>query len=98
MKMQVMARYRTPAQAITRWKVTARQVPVKVRGGLEEWLTVNPGDIVVTDDDGVIVVPQALLDTVTDKVVEWAGTETKSRDEIQRGLPLLEALKKYGHL
>ena len=97
-KMPIVARYRTPAQAIGRWRVTAKQVPVQVRGGLAEWLTVYPGDAIVADDDGVIVVPEKMVGTVVDKVIEWAKTETTSRDEIQRGLPLLAALEKYGHL
>jgi 4-hydroxy-4-methyl-2-oxoglutarate aldolase len=96
--MPVITRYRTPAQAIGRWKVTGKQIPVQVRGGLQDWVTVNPGDIVAADDDGVIIVPEGLVATVTDKVIEWAKVETNSRDEIQNGLPLLAALEKYGHL
>jgi regulator of RNase E activity RraA len=96
--MPVVARYKTPAQAIGRWKVKAKQIPVSVRGGLQEWVTVNPGDIVVCDQDGVIVVPAGLLLTIRDKVLEWAAVETNSRSEIQNGLPLLAALEKYGHL
>lgn len=47
--LPVMVRYRTPAQAIGRWKVTAVQEPVKVRGALQEWVTVNPGDAMVAE-------------------------------------------------
>jgi 4-hydroxy-4-methyl-2-oxoglutarate aldolase len=96
--MPVVARYCTPAQGVGRWRVTAAQVPVQVRGALEEWLWVNPGDIVVADNDGVIVIPRSMLDQVTTRVVEWANTETGSREEIKNGLPLLRALEKYGHL
>lgn len=96
--MPVLARYRSPAQAIGRWKVTAAQVPVHVRGAVEDWITVHPGDFVFADDDGVIVVPAAMLDAITAKVVEWSRTETGARDEIRNGLPLLQALEKYGHL
>lgn len=96
--MPVVARYRTPAQGIGRWRVTAAQVPVQVRGALTEWLTVAPGDIAVGDADGVIVIPQQLLGEVTSKVIAWAASESGARAEIIAGLPLLEALKKYGHL
>jgi 4-hydroxy-4-methyl-2-oxoglutarate aldolase len=96
--MPIVSRYVTPAQGVGRWRVTAVQVPVKVRGALTEWLEVTPGDIVIGDADGVIVVPQNLIEVVTQKVVEWATTETDSRKEIQNGLPLLAALAKYGHL
>lgn len=98
MSLPVVARYRTPAQAIGRWKVTGSEIPVQVRGGLQDWVTVNPGDTVVADDDGVIVVPQAILGKVIEQVAEWAATENNSRREIQNGLPLLAALQKYGHL
>jgi 4-hydroxy-4-methyl-2-oxoglutarate aldolase len=96
--MPVVARYQTPAQGIGRWRVTASQVEVKVRGALEEWLSVAPGDIVVGDADGQIVIPQQLLEEVTAKVIEWSRLETGARADIIAGLPLLKALEKYGHL
>lgn len=94
----VLARYRTPAQAIGRWRVTGRQVAVRVRGALQDWVTVHPGDAVVADDDGVIIIPEPMLETITIKVIDWAKTETGARDEIRKGLPLIAALEKYGHL
>jgi len=96
--LPIMARYRTPAQAIGRWRVTNRQVPITVRGALEDSVTVNPGDIIVADDDGVIVVPQGDLDDILDRVVAWSDSESGAREEILKGLPLLMALEKYGHL
>ena len=96
--MPVVARYWTPAQAIGRWRVVGSQIAVKLRGALEPWVTVEPGDIVVSDDDGVIVVPAALLTAVTELVIQWASSETNAREEIRNGLPLLAALEKYGHL
>ncbi len=96
--MPVVARYRTPAQGIGRWRVTAAQVPVRVRGALAEWLSVAPGDIAVSDKDGVVVIPQQLLAEVTSKVMEWSESESGARAEIMGGLPLLDALRKYGHL
>lgn len=96
--LPIVARYRTPAQAIGRWKVTDYQVSVAVRGALEELITIHPGDIIVSDADGVIVIPEALLDDVVPKVEEWMETESEARDEIYEGMPLLKALDKYGHL
>ncbi len=96
--MPVVARYQTPAQGVGRWRVTASQVVVQVRGALEEWLSVAPGDIVVGDADGQIVVPLQLLDEVTAKVIEWSRAETGARADIIAGLPLLAVLEKYGHL
>ena len=96
--MPVVARYRTPAQGIGRWRVSGSESPVQVRGALQEWLTVTPGDIIVGDADGVIAVPSQLVDELTAKVREWSKLETGAREEIIGGLPLLAALAKYGHL
>lgn len=96
--MPVVARYQTPAQGIGRWRVTASQVEVRVRGALQEWISVAPSDIVVGDADGLIAIPQELLQEVTAKVIEWSKSESGAREEIIAGLPLLAALAKYGHL
>lgn len=98
LNMPVVARFRTPAQGIHRWKVTAAQVPVQVRGAIDDWVTVAPGDTVVADDDGVVIVPQDIVNDVAGRVAEWSGTETVARQEILRGMRLLDALEKFGHL
>jgi regulator of RNase E activity RraA len=96
--LPVLARYRTPAQAIGRWWVMGHQTPVQVRGALTAWITVHPGDIVVADEDGVIVIPAAQLGEISARVAGWAAAESGARAEIATGLPLLAALEKYGHL
>ena len=98
LNMPVMARFRTPAQGIHRWKVTAAQVPVQIRGAIDDWVTIEPGDGIVADDDGVIVVPQRLVQEVARIATEWSSTESAARQEILAGMRLLEALEKYGHL
>ena len=96
--MPVLARYRTPAQGIGRWKVTGSQIPVQVRGALREWLTISPGDLVVGDADGVIAIPANLVAEVTARVTRLSETESSARAEIAAGLSLTAALAKYGHL
>jgi len=96
--LPMLVRYRTPAQAIGRWRVVERQVPVQVRGALADWVTINPGDIIVADEDGAIIVPADLAAAIAVQVAAWAATETDAREEIRNGLPLLAALDKYGHL
>jgi 4-hydroxy-4-methyl-2-oxoglutarate aldolase len=97
-KLPLMARYRTPAQAIGRWRVTESQLPIQVHGALKDSVTVSAGDIVVADEDGVIIVPAVLLETIATKVVEVSKSDSGARNEIRNGLPLLKALDKYGHL
>ncbi|MDH3850217.1 MAG: RraA family protein, partial [Deltaproteobacteria bacterium] len=98
LELAMMVSYRTPAQAIGRWRVSDRQVPIRVRGALEDWVTVTPGDIVVADDDGVIIVAAAFVDEITAQVTKWADKDSKAREDIRKGMGLIEALEKYGHL
>ena len=96
--LPVVTRYRTPAQGVGRWKVTSYQQPVRVRGGLREWLTVTPGDWMVGDPDGVLAVPAAMVPTIAARAAELSQTESSARQEIAQGMPLLTALARYGSL
>jgi regulator of RNase E activity RraA len=96
--MPVITRYRTPAQGVGRWRVNGAQIPVQIRGALSPWISVAPDDAIVGDEDGVIAVPKELVARIAAKVEEWSKSETEARDEIAKGMPLLNALAKYGHL
>lgn len=96
--LPMMVRYRTPAQAIGRWRVKGHQVPVRVRGALDEWVAVQPGDLVVADRDGVIIVPASLAPDLASRALPWADKDSRAREEIRRGGSLLKALDTYGHL
>ncbi len=96
--LPTVARYRSPAQGIGRWKVVEYQRPVQVRGALEDWITINPLDFIVCDEDGVIAVPAEDIADVLERLTQLTDTEGEAREEIQNGMPLLIALKTYGHL
>jgi regulator of RNase E activity RraA len=51
-------------------------------------VAVFPGDVVVADDDGAVLIPAALLDAVLAEVPEQERMEAWIMDEIARGLPL----------
>jgi len=51
-------------------------------------VAVFPGDIIVADDDGAVVIPQDLLDFVTREGEEHERYETWVVSEVQRGTPL----------
>jgi 4-hydroxy-4-methyl-2-oxoglutarate aldolase len=94
----VFARYRTPVQSIGRWKVNANQIPVYMRGATSEFVTVSPGDFLLGDEDGVVVVPMDCLEEVLAKAEELTQKEVQIRAELAKGLTLAEALAKYGHV
>jgi regulator of RNase E activity RraA len=94
----VFARYRTPVQSIGRWRVTGYGAPVVLPGATTRFVTVAPGDFVLADDDGAIVVPVAVLDEVLERGEAMLAQEQRIRAELARGLSLTEALERFGHV
>ena len=94
----VYARYRTPVQSIGRWKVNAHQVPVMVRGATVQYVRVHPGDFVIADEDGAVIVPDEAVEKVLAEAERLTEVEQRMRAELRAGLSLAEALKKYGHV
>lgn len=52
-------------------------------------VAIFPDDIIVADEDGAIVIPQALLGDVVEAAVEQERFEAWVVDEVRRGVPLL---------
>jgi len=59
---------------------------------------VRPGDFVLGDEDGVLVIPNDVVDTVLIQAESLTEKELLIRTELQQGLSLAEALAKYGHV
>ena len=81
----------TPEDSTWRWELEATQVPVTIGRVL-----VEPGDWVVGDDDGVVVVPHALAEDVLAEAEEKVGTESEIRAAVAKGMPPLEAFEQFG--
>ncbi|UGY94320.1 RraA family protein [Streptomyces gobiensis] len=68
-------------------------VPVLIDGEL-----VQPGDIVVAEENGVGVVPPALADEVLAATRQLLAKESVIRDKINNNATLAELLAEFGHL
>jgi 4-hydroxy-4-methyl-2-oxoglutarate aldolase len=94
----VFGRYRTPVQSIKRWRVTEWQVPVYLPGATTERVVVRPGDFLLGDEDGLIVVPVEHVDDVLKRSEEMTQTEVQIREALRSGTSLSDALEQFGHV
>ncbi|PRY19338.1 regulator of RNase E activity RraA [Aliiruegeria haliotis] len=93
----VFARFKTPVEALGRISYKAWQTPIAVRGAITSTVTVNPGDFIFGDVDGVISIPKDILGKVIEKCQKMVNTENCARDEFKVGDPE-EVYNKYGRL
>ena len=83
----------TPRDSMGRLLVTSFGEPVLCGG-----VAVSPGDLVRGDEDGVVVVPQALAADVLAAAEEKLGLERIVRDELERGATAADLYARHGVL
>jgi regulator of RNase E activity RraA len=82
-----------PLDSKGRGEVCAIDVPIECAG-----VTVNPGDLVFGDADGVLVVPQPIARQTVQRALEKVEGEDRTRDELRGGARLADVFEKYGIL
>jgi regulator of RNase E activity RraA len=92
----VYAKYRSPVQSIGRWKVTGCEIPVVMPGATARRVEVAPGDFLLGDGDGVVVIPAVHIGFVLDEAEKITAREARIRGEIRDGAALDVVLGRYG--
>jgi len=89
----VFARGRCVYDSLHRQRVIDINVPVEIDG-----VRFCPGDLVIADGDGVVVVPAAVEAEAIQRAWDKVHAENEVRDAIRNGLKASEAFAKYGVL
>jgi 4-hydroxy-4-methyl-2-oxoglutarate aldolase len=87
----VFTRYVTPEDSTWRWQLRSTQLPIVIGN-----VHVEPGDWVVGDDDGVVVVPAGIAEDVLEEAESKAATENAVRAAVRDGVLPLAAYERYG--
>ncbi|HEY3128492.1 MAG TPA: RraA family protein [Acidobacteriota bacterium] len=87
----VFSRSITPATSIGRYVSVAKQVPVMCAGVL-----VRPGDYIIGDQTGVVVVPTEKVSQVVQLLRKYDDKESKMIPIIKETKSMLKALERYG--
>ena len=67
------------------------RIPIEIEG-----VMINPGDLVVGNDEGVCIVPHSIEDEVVAKAYEKAPAEKTVKKAIENGMSASDAFDKYG--
>ena len=83
-------KYHSPLTAAYRWNIDSFDIPIKVGN-----VTIEPGDYVLGDIDGVLIIPQAIIQEVVEQTVAVATKEDVVRASLQDGGNIRELFEEY---
>lgn len=87
----VFHKYFTPSDIIGRWIADRLGEPVTIGD-----VTIHTGDFLIGDRDGVVIIPQAMAESVISETEGVAATESQVRDAIRAGVDPVDAYLKFG--
>lgn len=93
MQFPVFATSKNPYDSQNRQRVIDMDVTVEIDG-----VRFSPGDIVMADEDGIVVVPKAIEQDVIQAALNKVSAENVTRDAIKNGMKATEAYLKFGVL
>ncbi len=95
----VFSRFSSCTFSRNRRRLIDYEIPIRVSGHLTKWVTVNPGDFVFGDADGILVIPRELTVEVLEAAERVREHEEWQREQLSAGVPRREVYKidRYAH-
>ena len=93
MEFPVFCRGIHPGDSLGRIDVAGHDVPIRCGGVL-----VNPGDLILADEDGIVAVPSPVAEQALTLAEEKVRGENLVRRALSEGMSVTEAFRRYGVL
>jgi 4-hydroxy-4-methyl-2-oxoglutarate aldolase len=93
LQFPVFSRGVAPSTTINHYRFAGSNIPVTCAGA-----RVNPNDIIVADEDGVVVVPRAHAAEILKKAQDLDDTEHRMLPFIEKFRSIKEAVAKFGRI
>ena len=81
----------TPLDVVERWVPDSFGEPIVIGN-----VTIHPGDFLLGDRDGVVIIPRAAIEDAVTKTEEVVATESEMRVALMSGMDPIEAYNRYG--
>jgi len=91
MGFPIFCRFTTPVDGFYRSRLRAWQIPIWIND-----ILIRPGDFIVGDSDGVLVIPQEIAEEVLVEAERRAEKESKVREMLKQGISPDEASQLTG--
>jgi regulator of RNase E activity RraA len=88
--LPIFARSIHPAASVGRFKTVSANEPVEIDG-----VMIRPGDVIMGDRDGVVVIPAEKAEACLEKALEIDAREQEQTRYIQETKSILKGLEKY---
>jgi regulator of RNase E activity RraA len=92
----VCARGTSPIESSRRWRIEAVNEPIALPGTLTSQVRIDPGDWIVGEADGVIVVPAAVAAEALTAAEDLERREQRMREDLAQGVPFDDAFSRWG--
>jgi len=91
MGFPIFCRFTSPVDGFYRSHLLDWQIPIWFNG-----ILIQPGDFIVGDSDGVLVIPQEIAEEVLIEAETRAKNESDTRQLLKKGVPADEASRRTG--
>jgi hypothetical protein len=101
-KIPVFNRFLTPASSAGSWSIVGYEVPIQLKGQTHATVNVMPGDWILADRDGVVVIPGRHVDKVAEYAARVEEVEIETRKLMVAGLQdrktIYEKFDRFSHV